>query len=98
MENDYQCFLDARGVETPCPACSGLGVKAYSSTAGWQGGFGGQQITSGVCDKCWGSGDKHRPWASWRELSAIRDENKRLKEKLCQMAEKYTENIDDKSC
>jgi hypothetical protein len=43
------------------------------------GGMGGQTITSGVCDKCWGSGDKHRSWPSWKEMKALRDQNKRLK-------------------
>lgn len=39
-----------------CPECGGSGTKAYGSTATWHGGIGGQAITSGVCDRCWGSG------------------------------------------
>jgi hypothetical protein len=79
MKEAFDFLLERRGIETPCPTCSGLGVRTYGSTAGWMGGMGGQAITSGVCDKCWGSGDKHRSWPSWKELKAIRDENKRLK-------------------
>lgn len=55
-----------RGVEIPCKHCSGLGVRAYGSTATWHGGAGGMMITSDVCDCCWGSGDAHRKWPSHR--------------------------------
>lgn len=79
FEDAHKHFLECRSVKTPCPGCSGLGVKTYGSTSTWAGGIGGQAITSGVCDKCWGSGDKHRLWPSWKEMKAIRDENKRLK-------------------
>ena len=24
-------------------------------------------MTLSVCDKCWGSGNKHRPWPSWKQ-------------------------------
>jgi hypothetical protein len=30
--------------------------------------MGGQAFTSDVCDKCWGSGDKHNTWADIRQL------------------------------
>lgn len=82
MKEAFEFLLENRGVETPCPACSGLGVRAYSSTTAWSGGMGGQMVTGGVCDKCWGSGDKHRSWPSWKEMKAIKNENKRLKAKL----------------
>lgn len=62
----FQEFLEARGVESPCKECGGLGVRAYSSTSTWRGGIGGQAITNGVCDDCWGSGDSSRKWPSWR--------------------------------
>ncbi len=69
MHRDFfQIVLDMRGVETPCDECGGLGVKTYDSTATWRGGVGGQALTNDVCDKCWGSGDKHRPWPSHRSL------------------------------
>jgi len=40
MSNDYERFLEARGVETPCKHCSGLGTRAYGSTATWRGDIG----------------------------------------------------------
>jgi len=59
-----------RGVERDelCSDCNGMGVKSYSSTATWRGGVGGQAITSAVCDKCWGSGNKYRAWTNLRTL------------------------------
>jgi len=49
-----------------CSGCGGSGYKFYSSTATWRGGAGGQAFTNDVCDKCWGSGDRDRPWPSHR--------------------------------
>ena len=65
---------DYRGVETPCPDCAGWGVRTYASTACWRGGFGWQAITSGVCDGCWGSGDKSKPWVDLLEVERLRAE------------------------
>ena len=48
--------------------CSGFGVIAYGSTATWRGGAGGQMVTSGVCDHCWGSGSHSKPWLNLRTL------------------------------
>lgn len=65
-------FLEMRGIERredACPECVGVGVKSYSSTATWRGGIGGQAFTMDVCDKCWGSGNRHQPWPSHRMLS-----------------------------
>ena len=67
-EDFYLVVASLRGVDTPCKECAGLGVKTYGSTATWRGGIGGQSLTSGVCDKCWGSGDEHRKWPSHRLL------------------------------
>lgn len=61
-----QFLLDWRGVETPCVVCGGTGKRAYESTATWHGGIGGQMITVGVCNKCWGSGEADKPWPSWK--------------------------------
>lgn len=46
-----------------CERCAGAGMRAYGSTSTWRGGIGGQMITPGVCDACWGSGrtDRHGP-------------------------------------
>lgn len=68
-------FLAWRGIEygnEACPTCGGAGSRSYPSSAGWMGGAGGQAITSGVCDKCWGSGDASRPWLNLRTLAASR--------------------------
>jgi len=62
--------LDWRGINTPCGDCGGRGSKAYPNSAGWAGGIGGQAMTSGVCDKCWGSGDAEKTWANLRHVSA----------------------------
>ncbi len=61
-----------RGVDDPCETCQGSGVKVYSSTATWGGGMGGSMMTKDVCDKCWGSGDKHRQGEDLRALCAAR--------------------------
>jgi hypothetical protein len=67
-------FLEWRGVEAPCGTCDGSGVRVYGSTATWRGGVGGQAVTTGVCDACWGSGDMHRKYTNLRAVeSAIRD-------------------------
>lgn len=63
---------DYRGVETPCPVCAGWGVRGYASTARWRGGVGGQMLTSGVCDRCWGSGDESKPGVDLWEVEATR--------------------------
>ncbi len=78
-------FIEAaqlwRGVlpEHACDRCGGSGTKAYGSTAMWGGGIGGQMIIAGPCDKCWGSGDKDRPWPSHRMIDGLRQEIERLK-------------------
>lgn len=78
-EELYAEIAQMRGVETPCPDCTGLGTKAYGSTATWSGGVGGQAITGGVCDKCWGSGDAHVKWPSHRRMRTLEQEVLRLR-------------------
>lgn len=68
----YRMCLEMRGVDEPCPACSGFGVRVYGSTATWRGGIGGQALTSDVCDKCWGTGDARRKGADLRVLTGQR--------------------------
>lgn len=73
----YMDVVAQRGVRYPedlCPSCSGLGVKAYGSTSTWRGGPGGQMVTAGVCNKCWGSGSKSRPWTDLRKVSIMHSE------------------------
>ena len=46
-------------------SCSGTGKKEYPNTSGWfrdRGGWGGQAFTFDICDECWGSGDRNRPF------------------------------------
>ena len=66
-------FVEWRGIENPCSKCGGRGTRAYSNTATWRGGIGGQMITSGVCDHCWGSGDADNKWPSRRTTKRIPD-------------------------
>lgn len=66
-----------RGIEEPCELCAGTGVRIYSSTATWRGGVGGSACTRDVCDKCWGSGDKHMAWLDLRTLEAREAEIRR---------------------
>ena len=68
-----------RGVDDPCLKCGGAGNKAYSSTATWRGGIGGQSITTDICDACWGTGDRYRIGCDLRRLRA--EEEKRVAER-----------------
>ena len=74
-----------RGIEEgdACSDCGGTGIKTYGSTATWHGGIGGQMMTSGICDRCWGSGSKSKPWLNLRVLTNIL--TKEQKEKLYSM-------------
>lgn len=54
-----------------CEECNGSGYKTYGSSSTWRGGIGGQTLTTSVCDKCWGSGSKSRPWPSWRKYEEL---------------------------
>jgi hypothetical protein len=60
-------FLGWLGVDPDdaCPRCQGIGRRGYGSTSTWRGGVGGQAMTVGVCDQCWGSGSID-PWPSPR--------------------------------
>ena len=64
----HEALLDWRGIDPgdECQECAGAGVIPYSSTSTWRGGVGGMTVTSDVCNKCWGSGNRHRPWPSHR--------------------------------
>ena len=61
-----------RGVEPDdtCAECGGSGTKVYANTSTFHYGAGGQSMTLSVCDKCWGSGDRYRPWPSWKTRRA----------------------------
>lgn len=81
-DHKFEQFLDWRGIEVgeQCDRCQGAGSYMYSSTATWMGGIGGQAMTVGVCDKCWGSGKKNSPWTNLRDVMQIRREIAALKD------------------
>ncbi len=57
----YAQFLSWRGIEKPCKQCGGAGSLVYGDTAMGRG-IGGQTMTRGRCNKCWGSGDAEQLW------------------------------------
>lgn len=73
----FKHIRNYRNVFDPCEKCGGTGVTMYSNTSKWRGGFGGQMITSGQCDSCWGSGDKYRPWENLRLMEQRKAEDVR---------------------
>lgn len=92
-DHKFEQFLDWRGIEVgeQCDRCQGAGSYMYSSTATWMGGIGGQAMTVGVCDKCWGSGKKNKPWTNLRAVMSMRDEIAALKARLAKYTEPLTE-------
>lgn len=71
-QESFKEFLEIRGIDTPCKACGGMGVRSYGCTSTWKGGIGGQMITPGTCDKCWGSGDANSPGVNLRQVVSDR--------------------------
>ena len=57
-----------REVDDICFECGGSGALVYGNTSTWRGGVGGNAMTRGVCNKCWGSGDTSKPWTNLRSL------------------------------
>lgn len=70
----YEWMLESRGVPQGqhCQRCHGFGVVSYGTTGTWRSGIGGATPTQDVCDACWGSGRRDRPWPSHREAAAER--------------------------
>lgn len=64
--------IDTGNGDTVCDKCSGVGIRVYGDTSTWRMGAGGQAITSGICNACWGSGASNRPWADLRNLAPVR--------------------------
>ena len=54
-----------------CDRCGGRGERAYSDTSTWGGGVGGQAMTVGTCDLCWGTGLGSRKGPDLRRVSAV---------------------------
>lgn len=71
-----------RGIAYPCEECQGTGKKTYGSTATFWGGIGGAAMTTSVCDKCWGSGEKHQPWKSWKLIRSELEQRAPLYDRL----------------
>lgn len=62
-------YLEWRGVRgEPCERCGGRGSYLYGSGATWIGGMGTAAMTLGICDSCWGSGEKDNPWENLQTL------------------------------
>ena len=80
-----------------CQKCGGVGSFMYGNTSTWREGCGGSAMTTGVCNKCWGSGSEERPWKSWRVIEAewrnvdrLSQENETLRAQLASLAESGT--------
>jgi hypothetical protein len=69
----FEHMLEWRGIRPgdECQTCHGSGSRVYGSTATWKGGIGGAAMTNDVCDKCWGSGDRTRPWFNLKSFQGI---------------------------
>lgn len=80
----WQEFLAYRGVdlEDVCGKCKGAGTRVYGSTSTWRGGIGGQRMTTGVCDRCWGSGSETKRWPSHRQMEGLSRRIDELKDQL----------------
>jgi len=86
--NNIEDKLAWRGIEDPedvCVKCGGSGHVIYGSTATWRGGVGGQMMTDDVCDSCWGSGSKSKPWTDLRKLRS--EEKKRIEKGAAKLLE-----------
>jgi len=70
-EEFWEHMLERRGIEKVCKKCNGYGVYTYPSTSMWAGGIGGQMMTKGICDRCWGSGDEKKKWFNLRKLEGL---------------------------
>ena len=81
MRNSFP--IDAaswRGVDEHdvCAECGGAGTELYGNTSTYHYSAGGQAMTLSVCDKCWGSGNKQKPWRSWKIIEQQTQELEKL--------------------
>jgi len=93
----HQHWLEWRGIEIPCKKCGGSGVRCYANTSGWRGGIGGNAITTGMCDSCWGSGDAERSWLNLRKLENQNNSFKRMQSWIYKAA-KYIPTMTQCQC
>jgi hypothetical protein len=70
MDEQKRLMLEWRNIEPgrECNKCGGSGGIWYGNTTTWRGGIGGQSMTYGVCNVCWGSGDRYHAWVDLRKL------------------------------
>jgi hypothetical protein len=54
--------------EDQCPTCKGNGWHWYGSGDTYHGGMGTASCETDLCDKCWGSGDRHKTWTNVKAL------------------------------
>lgn len=92
-EEAFTMVLLSRGVEAgdECQECYGLGTRSYPNTSTWMRGIGGQLPTNGVCDACWGTGDRHKAGADLRRIYAVerslRSQVSRLQKRVNELRE-----------
>lgn len=56
-----------------CNTCQGYGTRIYPDTSTWGNGCGGQAMTEGVCDTCWGTGRTDKSGVDLRKLKNDKD-------------------------
>lgn len=87
--------------EDACVGCGGYGYKHYSSTATWHGDDGHPTTTRGICDKCWGTGERGRRGVDLRAMESKtrlnEEESKRLLDALVCMIEQHVYEDNDGS-
>ena len=69
-EDAYYYMLEMRDIpiDDVCKVCTGYGVRLYSHGSTWRGGVGTNSFQHDICDNCWGSGNRERPWRDLRTL------------------------------
>jgi len=70
-EDILKIFLEWRNIETPCEKCGGSGVTTYNNTSTYMHSIGGCTITTDICDRCWGTGDKNKKGINLRTYSHL---------------------------
>lgn len=61
-----------------CCSCNGHGETIYGDTSGWMRTGGGQMVTSGVCERCWGTGRADRTGPDLSRINRIEKQNEHL--------------------
>lgn len=64
-----------------CPYCRGFGKRTYSNTSAWRHGIGGQMMTVGICDLCWGTGRTDETGVNLKKLESVEKSSSRKESK-----------------